>query len=406
MERAELAERLGAARPTPGTRDRAPTVVREAAPAAFRSSLAAAIAGEGNVFLGDPAWGAREREQLQALQQVDRGRPDPALGWLMIPTGGTSGGLKFARHDGRTLAAAVDGFRRHFEVERVNAIGLLPLHHVSGLMAWLRCALSGGEYVPADWKRIEAGERPVLAARHDGWGISLVPTQLERLLRDAAAVDWLRGFRFVFVGGAATAPGLLDRAADRGLRLAPGYGMTETAAMVTALRPEEFLAGARSSGRPLPHARVAVGADGRVVIGGDSLFRGYFPAWRGEPGYVTTDLGRIDDRGHLHLLGRADAVIVSGGEKVNPAEVEMVLRETGEFDDVVVLGRPDVEWGEVVTAVYAGGRRPDLDRVEERVAGRLAAYKRPKHYVALSGWPVTAAGKVDRAEVRRRVGLG
>jgi O-succinylbenzoic acid--CoA ligase len=325
-------------------------------------------------------------------------------GWLMIPTGGSGGQLKFVRHDEQTITAAVQGFAQFFKLEHVNAVGVLPLHHVSGLMAWLRCALTGGEYVPLDWKRIESGELPPMPAKPDGWVVSLVPTQLERLLRSPVATAWLGGFRIIFLGGAPASPGLLDRAAAFGLRLSPGYGMTETAAMVTALRPEEFLAGARSSGSALPHARVTAAEDGVILIGGESLFRGYYPDWR-EPGeFTTSDLGRVDPQGCLHILGRSDAVIITGGEKVNPAEVESVLRDTGEFADVAVVGVPDPEWGQAVVAAYPGRSSPDLPKVQQAVS-HLAAWKRPKRYVALAEWPLTAAGKVNRAEVIRFAGM-
>jgi O-succinylbenzoic acid--CoA ligase len=383
----------------------APTVIAAGSPEEFMAAFAAAVVGEGEVFLGDPAWTPRDRAQLDASISAVLAAPKAhggGSGWLMIPTGGSSGVLRFARHDSRTLAAAVAGFRQHFGLDRVNAVGVLPLHHVSGLMAWLRCALTGGDYRHMDWKAVEAGARPALPLRDDGWVISVVPTQLERLLRDGAAVEWLRSFRIVFLGGAPASSGLLARAADLGLRLSPGYGMTETAAMVTALRPEEFLAGIRSSGAALPHARVGLNAAGAVTIGGESVFRGHYPAWR-EGDFVTTDLGRLDERGHLHVLGRADTVIISGGEKVQPAEVEAVLRDTGEFEDVVVVGVPDAEWGQLVVAAHPDGRAPDLGCVRAWLEGRLAAYKRPKRYVAIPDWPVTAAGKVDRGEIARRL---
>ena len=138
--------------------------------------------------------------------------------------------------------------------------------------------------------------------------------------------------------------------------------MTETAAMVTALRPEEFLAGRRGCGSALPHARVELDADGVIQIAAESLFRGYYPHWREGGGpWPTEDLGRFDEHGSLHVLGRRDAVIITGGEKIEPGEVEAVLRATGQFADVAVIGVPDAEWGEAVVACYpAGTKEPDL----------------------------------------------
>jgi len=405
VDRAQLALLLGAPAGLVAEPPRAATVVTAGDPHRFMAEFATAVAQGGVVLLAAETWGENERRQLDVLRQQEQVTPATAAGrgWLCLPTGGTSGLLKFARHDEETIAAAVRGFARHFDVTQVNAAGVLPLHHVSGLMAWLRCALTGGEYRPLDWKAVEAGERPILPAKPGGWTISLVPTQLERLLGNPAAVEWLRGFRLVLLGGAPAWPALLDRAAAANLPLAPGYGMTETAAMVTALRPEEFLAGARSNGQTLPHATVQIGTDDTIILGGDSLFRGYHPAWRDRWDLETQDRGRLDDRKHLHVLGRRDAVIITGGEKVEPAEVDAVLRSTGQFPDLVVLGLPDARWGQLLVVVYPGSAHPDFHQVI-RATNSLADYKRPKRYIPLTGpWPAGAQGKVNRAGLVERV---
>ena len=103
----------------------------------------------GFVFLCDPKWSAAERAALAALKKSETRNPKSEIpqGWLCVPTGGTSGGVRFARHDERTLTAAVRGFCAHFGIERVNAVGVLPPHHVSGLMARVRCAATGGEHL-------------------------------------------------------------------------------------------------------------------------------------------------------------------------------------------------------------------------------------------------------------------
>jgi O-succinylbenzoic acid--CoA ligase len=214
-------------------------------------------------------------------------------------------------------------------------------------------------------------------------------------------VEWLQGFRTIFLGGGPVWPELLEEAVSRQLPLSLGYGMTETAAMVTALTPADFLLGARSSGPALPHATVRIGSDGAVIVGGDSLFRGYHPAWRERVEFTTGDLGRLDDRQHLQVLGRRDAAVITGGEKVDPAEVEAVLRGSGELPDVVVVGVPDAEWGQVVVAAYPAGTKPDLAKVGEVLRRNLPAYKHPKRFAPLAVWPVNELGKINRAEVRR-----
>ncbi|MSU47815.1 MAG: 2-succinylbenzoate--CoA ligase [Opitutus sp.] len=357
------------------------------------------------VFLRDPAAPESQisnfKSQISALKfQISNLKSQiSAAGWLCIATGGTGGGVKFARHDERTLTAAVRGFCAHFQIECVNAIDVLPAFHVSGLMARVRCAITGGQHVPWDWKELQAGRRPVLP--RGGCVLSLVPTQLQRLLRSRAAVAWLRGFQVIFVGGGPVWPSLAEAAAKAELRVSLSYGMTETAAMVAALRPEEFLAGERSCGAALPHARVAVDASGLVRVTGESVFRGYFPEWREEREFITEDLGVMDARGSLTVLGRRDAVIISGGKKVQPADVEAALRASGEFAEVMVLGVPDGEWGEQVVACYPADAEHDPDVGRAVVA--LASHQRPKCFIAVEDWPRNAQGKVNRAALRAMV---
>ena len=396
MERAELAQLLGAA--AGGVSQTAPVFLAERDGRSFMTQFAQAVAGSGPVFLGDPGWAEIQRawwEPLVAAATVG-GTPGGDRAWLMIPTGGTSGGMRFVRHDQDSISAAVRGFCSHFGLTRVNAIGVLPLYHVSGLMAWMRSALTGGTFLPWDWKQIDAGQRPALG---DGeWVISLVPTQLQRLLASPAAVSWLRGLRVIFLGGGPVWPDLADAAAAVGLRVSLSYGLTETAAMVTALRPDEFLSGARTSGSALAHARVTVSDDGTIVVGGESLFHGYYPEYRDGREFDTGDLGRIDASGQLIVLGRRDAVIITGGKKVQPLEVEAVLRASGEFDDVAVLGVPHPEWGEEVVAFYpAGARVPN----RPLAVASLPGFQRPKRFVAVPNWPRNAQGKLDREALRR-----
>lgn len=401
MERAELSECLQAH--LPRRRSHRPVVVCERDPAAFRIAFAAAVAGQGMVFLADPAWGVTERARLRRLLERVPDRPAPARGWLCIPTGGSSGTLTFARHDGDTLAAAVDGFARHFGCGRISTCGILPLHHVSGLMGWLRAALTRGSFRSESWDEVERGNLPLW--RDQEAFVSVVPTQLQRLLARARTRAWLRRFRAVFVGGGPAWPDLLDAAARAKLPLSLSYGMTETAAMVAALRPDEFAAGDRSSGRLLPHVRLRTRADGTVVIAGPSLFRGYYPGWRARRApLVTQDVGFFDGTGALHIEGRRDALIISGGEKVDPVTVEAALRATGEFEDVAVIGIPDPEWGAAVVACYPQSNGiPRWGEVRRRIDPLLASFQRPKRYVALGSWPRNAQGKINRATLRRLV---
>jgi len=266
---------------------------------------------------------------------------------------------------------------------------------------------------------LKAGKFPKLPRRADGWVLSLVPTQLHRLLgAGESALVWLHQFRTIFLGGAATWPALAEAAANARLPVALSYGMTETAAMIAAQTPADFASGQRNSGRAMPHARIEIistaarakanalvreGETGLVRISGESVFRGYFAAKdenaaRQGTVFQTEDLAFWDKHGGLNIVGRRDAVIITCGKKVFPSEVETSLRASGIFADVAVIGVPDAEWGHCVVACYPvrAGVRVDKERIASALQS-LAAYKWPKRYVPIADWPRNLQGKLSRA---------
>jgi O-succinylbenzoic acid--CoA ligase len=228
------------------------------------------------------------------------------------------------------------------------------------------------------------------------------------LLASADAITWLREFRTIFIGGGPIWPELTEEAAAMELPIALSYGMTETAAMVAAIKPEEFLKGERTGEAALPHAVLSIAEGGTICIEGASVFRGYFPELRKTQRFETNDEGQIDERGRLHVFGRKDAVIITGGKKVHPSEVEAALQATGQFSDVAVVGVADAEWGERVVACFPNDETttPDLAVVEQSLENSLASYKRPKRYVAITPWPRNVQGKLNRVELARRVATG
>ncbi len=363
------------------------------------------------VFLCDPHWTAAQLDAARALIQ-NASHASAESGWLCITSGGTSGSLRFARHDEVTLSAAVSAFALHFGTDQVNAVGVLPMHHVSGLMARLRCEGTGGTYLAVDWKSLSSGQWPDLKGK-GAWFISLVPTQLQRLLQLPQGTDFLRQFHAVMLGGGPTWSALADEAAAKRIPVAMSYGMTETAAMVCSQVPEDFAKGARDVGRPLPHAKITVldeatkkicgvGVAGQIEIQADSVMRGYFPHLRWHGPILTEDLGELTESGALRVMGRRDAAIISGGKKIWPETVEAALHATGQFRDVVVIGMPDVEWGQVVVACYPASEGATVDEamVKHLIGNSLPAYQHPKRYVAVATWPRNEQGKVSRVKLR------
>ena len=252
----------------------------------------------------------------------------------------------------------------------------LPLSHVGGLMVLLRSAIYATSAVIGP-------PQPDFQVTI----VSLVPTMLARLL-DAGVAKPLR-LRAVLLGGAPADPALLARARDAGWPVAPTYGLTQACSQVTVGE----IGDVETSGRALPGLRVTLAPDGEILVEG--------PTVAGGGTLRTGDLGRLDDRGRLIVVGRKSDTIVTGGENVAPAEIEAVLLEHPAVADAGVFARPDAEWGEAVTArvVLRPGTEASADELRAWAADRLAGYKVPKAVELADGLPRTESGKLLRREL-------
>jgi o-succinylbenzoate---CoA ligase len=273
-------------------------------------------------------------------------------------------------------------------VEQVNSCCVLPLYHVSGLMQFLRSLFTNGNLVISNYKDLSHNNDLSLG----NYFLSLVPTQLQKIIANPVLSD----FQTILLGGAPAWPQLLDTARQQHLRLAPTYGMTETASQVVTLKPDDFLQGKTGCGQVLPHAQVRIGEpDGRIEIQARSLALGYYGDRMFDGVFQTDDLGFFDAEGYLHLVGRDSQKIITGGENVFPVEVESAIWASGLVKDVYVLGMPDEEWGEVITAVYVPGSGITAEMILERIRPALSRYKLPKRWVAVADLPRNAQGKVS-----------
>ncbi|QYY36588.1 AMP-binding protein [Ruficoccus sp. ZRK36] len=376
---------------------------------AFLGSLLAAVALGAPVFLANPAWRQNEWSQVAAqlqpslvwghtqlphslgLQELPMA---PYRGHIMIPTGGTGGRVRFAMHRWETLAAAVKGYATFFDQQQLNAWCTLPLWHVSGLMQAMRTFMSGGRLMLADYReQVEPGTgMPDRSAFH----LSLVPTQLGRMLAQPGGGDWLRGFGLLLLGGAAVPEDLQDRARQAGLHPACSYGMTETSAVIAIQRPEAFEARKPLAGEILPHAQVSIGAEG-IAIQARSLFRGYYPEVPAATEvFYPGDDGELDEAGRLHVSGRRDRIIITGGEKVDPLEVEAAIRRSNPEAEALVTGEPDPDWGQCVVALVAGVKEQELKPLQKALQSQLQPASNPKRWLWVDTLPLKPNGKVDR----------
>lgn len=275
----------------------------------------------------------------------------------------------------------------------------LPADHVAGWQVVVRSALAGTVPVRAPGP-FTAGTFASAAARltDERRYVSLVPTQVLRLLDDAAGTAALGSFSAVLVGGAALPGPALARVRAAGVRLHRTYGMTETSG------------GCVYDGTPLTGVDVRLD-EGRVLLGGDVLADGYpddpgLTAERfttdesGRRWFRTDDAGELGEDGALAVLGRLDDVINTGGLKVAPRPVEEALHRLPGVREVVVLGVPDPEWGQRVAAVLVGESDLDTAAVRDLLREQLPAHALPRQVIWLTGLPALASGKPDRGALR------
>ena len=396
-------------------------------PQIFCAVFSALVSSETDLFLFNPSWSQSENEIARKIalpqwvisnrsdgtievitEKFDKkGGDDLEIGFrMMIPTGGTSGKVRFAIHSDATLLASVRAFQDFFGVDRICTHCVLPLYHVSGLMQLVRVMVSRGEIVFGSISNFRESYTSLSAESKSGCFVSLVPTQLHRLLKSESGIDSLRNYRAIFVGGGAISNDLLELSRSHKLHLSPTYGMTETASMVATLMPDAFLHGKSGQGFPLPHAQLEITPlnhrvesrpeVGRILIKSDSLFLGYYNENEktGER-YLTNDLGTMGPSGELFVHGRLDRVIISGGENICLNEVEKAFWESDLLQDVVAFGIEDPEWGSRLCVAYVPKEKElGEEEILDRLARHLPKVKLPKSWLRLSSLPRNNAGKV------------
>jgi o-succinylbenzoate---CoA ligase len=315
--------------------------------------------------------------------------PDTAV---IIATSGSTGEPK-----GVELSAAALLHSARASLARLAAepgqrwLCCLPVTHVAGLQVLVRSLLSGTE--PAVAQVLDAAAVAASGCAH----VSVVPTQLVRLLGEPEGAAALAALSTVLVGGAAADTGLLERALAAGVPAVTTYGMSETCG------------GCVYDGMPLDGVSVRAGQDGLLRISGPVLMNRY----RGRPSltaaalaggeFVTSDLGRVDG-GRVVVRGRADDLINTGGHKVVPGEVAAALAGCPGVREVVVVGRPDPEWGERVTAVVVPANPdepPSLQLLRTHVRALLPRYASPSELVLTDAIPVLPSGKPDLAALKK-----
>jgi o-succinylbenzoate---CoA ligase len=321
---------------------------------------------------------------------------------LVVTTSGTTGAPKGALLTAAALTASAEASH-----DRLGGPGrwllALPSYHIAGIQVLVRSLLAGTVPVELDVSTgFDISQLPSAVDELDSGRryTALVATQLAKALDDPAAAAALAGLDAVLVGGGPAPGPVLDAAARAGVNVVRTYGMSETAG------------GCVYDGVPLDDVKVRIDPDGRIVLGGPTLAKGYRnppdPDPFAEPGWFhTDDIGVVDDSGVLSVLGRVDDAISTGGLTVMPQPVEAALRTHPAVADCAVFGLPDERLGQRVAAaivVADGCAAPSLGALRAHVMRTLDHTAAPREMHVVDALPMRGIGKVDRSALVRSVG--
>ncbi len=339
---------------------------------------------------------------------LDALRPDLPLeedAAFVVPTSGSTGEPKGVLLSAEAVLASAEATQ-----VRLGGPGrwLLPLPttHIAGLMVLVRSVVSGSEPLVLDLsdgfdpETFAASTVRLLAESRARRYTSLVPKQLAAIVTAGdCALEALAAYDAVLLGGSAAAPALIAQARAAGVQLITTYGMTETCG------------GCVYDGFPLDGVKVEIAPDGRIQLAGPMLASGY----RLQPDpttdafahgwFITSDAGRLDAEGKLHVTGRIDDMAITGGVNIPLAAVDTAVASHPEVEEACAVALPDAEWGErIVVAVVAGaGGPPTLESVRDHVTRSLPTPYAPKELIVVDALPMLSGQKVDRQAMTTRL---
>ena len=358
-------------------------------------------------------------EQEAGQQAMDRCRVWPEGSGVVLGSGGSSGGRKWCLQSWANLEQSASSCGEWLQglgidPSSVRLVNPLPGHHMGGLMPQIR---SRQWQVPLVELAPELLKAPAaLLERHGNLAsegrealISLVPTQLQRLLADPSGRSWLQQFRLLWIGGGPLSQELVHQARQLQLPLSPCYGSTETAAMVCATDPAQFLAGQNGCGEPLSDVELQLAdTSGAVAVKTRRLSLGWLKGGEIEPfadangWWRSGDAGRLGSAG-LELLGRLDGALNSGGATVFPEQIEAALGGLPGLEALLVVGLPDPEWGQRLIGLVKPSPGANGDAVMALLQQRSASLppaQRPKQWLLCPQLAPNPQGKWERQRWR------
>ena len=330
-----------------------------------------------------PVCNPKLESEYQAAMTVEA-RPNVRLRLL---TSGSTGRPSVIDLTEDQLIASVEGSKKRLGCRSSDRwLCCLPLHHIAGVSILLRTHDVGATVVLQP--RFDPAKVNSAIDSQNITMVSLVPSMLKRVLDDRHGRPFPDTLRLILLGGASAPKALIERCKAINAPVALTWGMTETASQIATRFPGDLRL-EPDVGLPLPKHQVVV-EDGKLVVLGPIAPNGRF---------VTNDCGYIDSEGRVIVTGRGHRLIISGGENVDPFEVEAVLARHPNIESAAVVGVMSNQWGQQVEAFLVGSPSDDIDPF---IRQHLQAHQRPKRLHWVSQLPRTALGKIDRSVLIRR----
>ncbi len=343
---------------------------------------------------------------------------DPAKTALILFTSGSTGSSKAVVFSFKNLIKSAETGNSYFRHTHEDIwLAALPFYHIGGFSVIVRSFLFGTGLALSettghkDLKNAFHNYNPSLSA--------LVATQLKRLLDENAKPN--PALRHILLGGGFIDPGLVRKALENGWNVSKSFGTTETSSFVSILTKENFYGKPDSAGKALPSNKIRIvdeannilseGVSGEIVIDGDSVALGYLnnkteteKKFRGNAFY-TGDYGYLDRDGYLYIEARRSDLIVSGGENINPNEVEKIISTHPDIKEAFIFGKEDEEWGYIICAalVLKDRKQLTLEELKLFIRHKLPSYKHPKKIYLLDNFPKTEMGKIQKEKLKEKI---
>ncbi len=322
----------------------------------------------------------------------------------LIFTSGSSGKPKAAMHRLSAHLLSAKGSNANIKLTQEDSWFLsLPLYHVGGLSILFRTLQAGASMFIAS--AAQSFEESLIGSGCTH--ISMVSTQLYRSLQHPEVLDQLKSFKSILLGGSAIPRSLIEKALECRLRIYTSYGSTEMASQITTTA-SYTLDELQTSGCLLPYRELKLSGDGEIMVKGQTCFEGFIhqqylvQPFDDEGWYCTGDLGKLDDQNRLVVIGRKDNMFISGGENIQPEEIEQALKACPNIQDALVVPIPHSKFGHRPVA-FVAFETPQLlnpSQLKDCLVKTLAKYKIPDVFLEMPADLYTNGIKPNRQKAK------